>query len=592
MRYIGFLPFRNAEGKLARREFATRLAGAKLVCVMDASHGLVMMAEAGLKLVVSSDGRILLGAAFDLSGRLARANDLDGAAVEDLITRFWGPYVALAPLSGPAGATFGRFAVARDPSGGLACYIARAECGVFITSDLGLALSAGLPAPSIDWAMLAHDLVYRRGRGRRTCLMQVDELAPGAAAVIGSESIETNLAWDPWRVASAATDRLSHGEAASGLREQIDLCTGALGGLFARPVIELSGGLDSSIVAAALAGRDGLSAVHCVSPGPEGDERRYARAVAAAFDLPVEEHVLQVGHFDPLRLVNPTLPRPGRPGVLSAAHRIVQSHCREREADAVFTGAGGDSVFCSLSTPAPVADRFWREGPGPGFFRSLSDLSVRHNAPLWKVARMTARSIGKRFDPARGATFRFLSSRVLSTRQDLHPWLEAAPEHSRLGQSLHIESIAFILGYMEGQGRDTSIPTLAPLMSRPVLEACLRIPAWRWIEGGRDRAVARAAYRGTLPDLIVDRRSKGGIDHYVVGLFERNRGALRELLLEGLLAEAGLLDRLAVEAAFSASEVRRVADAHRLLELVDAEAWAQGWRGAVGVIATRDEPPP
>jgi asparagine synthase (glutamine-hydrolysing) len=179
-----------------------------------------------------------------------------------------------------------------------------------------------------------------------------------------------------------------------------------------------------------------------------------------------------------------------------------------------------------------------------------------------------------------------LRAEALPAAQDLHPWLVAAPPRAPLGKSLHVEAIAFILGYMEGQARLASIPTIAPLLARPVLEICLSLPTWRWIEGGRDRAVARAAYRGRLPDLVVERRSKGAVDHYVTALLERNRAAVRRLLLDGLLRQAGVLDAPAVEAAFAALEAGRPAEAHRLLELADAEAWARGWTGVAGPTLT------
>jgi asparagine synthase (glutamine-hydrolysing) len=593
MRFIGFLPVRDAQGQAARRTLETCLKRRGLDRVVDAANGLVLLVERGLARVASSDGRILLGDAFDDDGRPARVEDISGLAVEQLVERYWGPFVAIAPCSGPAGAIFGRFHVARDPSGGLDCYLARTGAGLYIASDLALALQAGLPAPQVDWAMLSHDLVHRRARGARTCLVEVEELVPGQAATIGSGKVETRLLWNPWRVVNRSLAGAPFPLAARALRSRIDLCTRVLVDGYDRPAVELSGGLDSSIVTAAADRRDGLSAIHCVSPGPEGDERTYARAVAAAFGLSLEEQTLSVGRFDPARVITSALARPGRPGVLGAAHRIVQAHCRAHRADVVLTGAGGDSVFCSLNTPAPVADRFWACGPGLGFLRSLDDLSHRHNASIWTVAAMTGRSIRRHFNPSRGATTRFLRPEAAPEHQDLHPWLAAAPDRSLLGHSLHIEAIAFILGYMQGQGRMNTIPTLAPLLSRPVLEACLGLPAWRWIEGGRDRAVARAAYRGRLPAHLIDRRSKGGVDHYVVGLFERNRVAVRDLLLDGLLTSIGVLDRPAVEAAFAAPEASRMGDAHRLLDLADAEAWARDWAGvAASTKATADDARP
>jgi asparagine synthase (glutamine-hydrolysing) len=579
MRFIGLLPRRDDRGKAARQTLRQALPRARFRQVIDAPQGLLLLAERTLMRALSRDGRLLLGPAFDEQGQPARAEDLVGADADQLLSRYWGPCIAIAPTPGPGGATYSRFTLARDPSGGLACYVALTSAGLYFASDLSLALQAGLPPPAIDWSMLTADIVYRRARGVRTCLTGLTELAPGQAATVGAETFEVQLSWDPWRDGGPARGQDSRDAAAQALQSRIDLCTSTLSRLFERPVLELSGGLDSSIVAAALGPRPGLTAIHCISPGPEGDERLYARAVASRFELPLSEHLLAIGRFDPARVTEPHLPRPGRPGVLGAAHRLVRNHCRARGADGVFTGAGGDSVFCSLNTPAPVADRFWAQGPGLGFLRSLGDLSRRHNVPIWSAARMTARSIRRTYDPMRGAVTQFLKAEAVPPGPDLHPWMAAAPERAPLGRSLHIASIAFILGYMEGQARSASTPTIAPLLSRPVLEACLSQPTWRWIEGGRDRALARLAYRDRLPARVIERRSKGGIDHYVTGLFERNADAVRELLLDGLLGQAGILNRPLVEAAFG-TPARRAVHAHRLLELADAEAWARNWTRA------------
>ena len=77
---------------------------------------------------------------------------------------------------------------------------------------------------------------------------------------------------------------------------------------------------------------------------------------------------------------------------------------------------------------------------------------------------------------------------------------------------------------------------LNPLVSQPVMEACLAIPSWQWREGGFDRAVAREAFRKDLPDLIAWRRGKGGPDGFTAPDRRSFPPAIRERLLDGLLA--------------------------------------------------------
>jgi len=53
----------------------------------------------------------------------------------------------------------------------------------------------------------------------------------------------------------------------------------------------------------------------------------------------------------------------------------------------------------------------------------------------------------------------------------------------------------------------------------------------RWRAGGRDRAVARAAFAADLPPAIIGRRSKGGPDGFSAIVLREHRTAIRERLL-------------------------------------------------------------
>ena len=94
-----------------------------------------------------------------------------------------------------------------------------------------------------------------------------------------------------------------------------------------------------------------------------------------------------------------------------------------------------------------------------------------------------------------------------------------------------------------------------PLLSQPVMEACLSVPTWMWISGGRNRSVARAAFANALPDSILNRRSKGSYTRYYAAIYERKRDDMLCFLMDGLLASRGLLN---------VDELRREADSvHR-----------------------------
>src|SRR3546814_5825518 len=80
-------------------------------------------------------------------------------------------------------------------------------------------------------------------------------------------------------------------------------------------------------------------------------------------------------------------------------------------------------------------------------------------------------------------------------------------------------------------------PQIVPLLSQPVVELCLSIPTWQWVHGGRGRAVARAAVAGILPDLLVERTTKGSPSGFVRRVYAAQGNAAREMLTDGKLVD-------------------------------------------------------
>ena len=75
----------------------------------------------------------------------------------------------------------------------------------------------------------------------------------------------------------------------------------------------------------------------------------------------------------------------------------------------------------------------------------------------------------------------------------------------------------------------------------------------------------------------MERVSKAGPDSFVRSIFDKHRHTYRDLLLEGLLARHGLLDREAVEAALNVDYRSEGSIIYRLLDLVETENWARSW---------------
>jgi len=209
--------------------------------------------------------------------------------------------------------------------------------------------------------------------------------------------------------------------------------------------------------------------------------------------------------------------------------------------------------------------------------RVAREIARLTNASIWTVAsraliRAWMRSPRYKWQ----GDIRFLSDRAgdmadLATR---HPWLDA-PAHALPGKAAHIALMITAQSYVEGLDPEAPIPTVAPLLAQPLVEACLGIPTWFWFKDGLNRAIAREAFRDDLPLPVQARRSKGTPGSFVAAIYEANRPIIRDLLLGGLLAQHGLIDRATLTQALKQPGPVRGFDYIRLMFLVDAEAWAR-----------------
>jgi asparagine synthase (glutamine-hydrolysing) len=270
------------------------------------------------------------------------------------------------------------------------------------------------------------------------------------------------------------------------------------------------------------------------------------------------------------------LPRPSA-RAFSQAHDIqLRSIAAALGTDAFFSGGGGDNVFGYLQSVLPVIDR-WKRGGG-GLLATLGDVAGIAEVSIWAALAASLRRGLRRREARRWmASERFVAPAALERLPfpHGHPWSEA-PAAVLPGKRVHGQAMIVIQNHLEGFGRLHDAPIISPLISQPIVETCMAIPTWLWCDGGANRAIARAAFTGRLPPMVIERRTKGAFDAYCARVFHANQGAVREMLLHGTLARQGLIDTDRIERATSAGEVSRP-DMLRLLDLVDVEAWIDAW---------------
>lgn len=551
---------------------AARMAPSLGLQQLAERSGLAVFGEQLRRTSIGGDRGVVIGDLFSQNDNLGRIHDLplpwlgeaDGDLVQILLRRFWGRYVAFLEVEGEV-------AVLRDPSSAMPCYRGGRDTWAFVASDLFAPAALGLLDRTIDWTFLPHLLAYDRRRSRRTGLAEVWEILPGTVwSPKGGDRLEWNLGQ-----LLAGKDRFRSPEVARQvLREAVERCVRELASPFRRLSLSVSGGLDSSIVAACLRDRDGVRAINYRTSDPESDERAYAGAVAEELGLLLDFHLDDVEGFDLETTPAPWLPRPGRHGVFQKLDAAFEDHARRHSCQAFMGGTGGDSVFYYSRTAAPAADRLRIEGP-LGALPTVSDVAILNETTFWTAANATWRIFRRsNKDRVPRPNLEFLSKSP--GPPEPHPWIDVA-RSAPAGRLRHVEGLVSIQGFLDGHRRATLGPVLSPLVAQPVMEVALRIPSWMWVAEGRDRAIARSAFVDRLPSQIVHRRTKGGVDRFVAEVYEANREVLRRTLVDGRLVAHDVIDGKAVAEALDRPPDLQGVPFQRLLTLMDLEAWTRAW---------------
>jgi asparagine synthase (glutamine-hydrolysing) len=266
--------------------------------------------------------------------------------------------------------------------------------------------------------------------------------------------------------------------------------------------------------------------------------------------------------------------RPPPNPMMQPYHRSIAIDLATSGTGILIDGGGGDNVLGRISTASPVLDALSQDGMGTAW-RTIGELAQLHGCTAWTVFRAALRRARRGRVRPWSADLRFLDADASWPMPQSHPWLEAIPGLPA-GKADQLGMIVGIRHFLADQA--LGLPaTFHPFLAQPLLEACLAMPSWLSIRGGQERAVARRAFRGLVPDSILHRRSKGRFESIFLKGFVSGRAQLETFLLDGRLRAEGLLDAAALSAYLRKPDEPRDHDYLRLLEIVAAEQWLRSF---------------
>ena len=572
--------------------------------------------QAAKALPLDNNGGIVLGTRFrsDSSNEAGSiSNDFTAGETRKildsggrrLIEKYWGSYIAILWDDSTH-----RHHVFRDPVGNAACYRIRHEDVDIFFSHIDDFVNF-LPIHfSINRRHLARRLVFSRFSSRDTGIENVENLPPGEClCILRGDAMRTQL-WDP--AAIAATPRLEKLESsAKALRETVERTVDAWASCYGNITLRLSGGLDSSILAACLASAssqprvtyfniaiDGLGRERLHLPGIDaatadklraiaghGDERYFARLVAQRWNAPlVQAYRSQAMDLRRLRHT-PMTTQPSMYFTVMENDDAELDMVRSHGTEAFFSGQAGDSVFLATSQPIGAIDYAFMHGCSKDLWEQLRNTAKLSRESLWTVLGKTIRH-GVLSHPYRSPVCVWELPTLLNkeladsmTAVDFASHLHSLEAYAHLppGKKNHVAGVAGSAYYDFVFDSGEYADHIDPLNSQPVWELMLQVPSYTALAGGVSRGLARIAFADVLPAEIRKRQMKGVGGPFYQQVVRRNRDHLREQLIDGQLVTQGYLDRKKLVDCLAAEEPSMIIPAPVMLNYLAAEIWLRRW---------------
>jgi asparagine synthase (glutamine-hydrolysing) len=464
-----------------------------------------------------------------LTGALARALDARGEAAFALLT--------------------GRFAGVAFDSSRDRCWVIRDQLGA----------QPLLYAPALDGALFAEherELLARLPRtpapDRLGVLGWIESGMPPAQRTLyegieripagGRLSLDERVAVERWwRLRYEGVQGGAVAELGERLRDAAFAAVSRAATGARRPAVKLSGGLDSSSVAAGLAAggfasRGALALGGAFADYPEADERELIEATARQAALALDVIAYDSGRS----MLAPALAHIERWRVPPASPNLflwqpLFARARELDVDVLLDGEGGDEVYGFAAYL--IADRLRR-----GRLLDAWSLTARipgidvHPDPQMRVRMRVLRHYGlrplvpsfvRRRRQAR-AHARAAPAALIGAddRASLEALREAGEQHrdGPLWWQMHAHTLIDMREQLDMAGHfcreaiDAGIAIRHPLLhDLRLVETALRIPPAAQFAAERDRPLLRDALRGQIPEQVRTRRAKSHLTDLVLG---------------------------------------------------------------------------
>ena len=518
--------------------------GHRRLSIIDVAGGTQPMENADGAVVITSDGEVYnfmrLRAALERNGHQFRTR----SDTEVIVHHFEQYGVAGIPaLDGMFAfaiweARTRRLTLARDRAGIKPLYYAElSDGGIVFASELHALLAHGGVDPELSIEGLASYFFSDYVHPPATIVRKVRRLAPGHTILWQDGNFGLPHAY--WQVpAPGPTPARPDGELAAELWSNLErgvssqLVSDVPVGIF------LSGGIDSSCVAAAAAAAGGrMKAFSIGFENATVDESKYARMMAERLDVEwISETLNERNLLDVLDVALDHIDEPlADPTFLPT---FLLARLAARHVKVVVGGHGGDELWGGHPT-----------------YRAHHMAAVYRHVPAWIRKHVIGGAVGftKRWDDDMVTRhLRWMSTidipdlaRAIPAAKGMRPATLAAPLPETDDLLQRILALDFsthlpgsVLTRVDRASMAHGLEVRQPLLDDAMLDLSFALPSRNKLGRGQGQYLLKLAARGKIPDEIIDRPTKGS----GIPLASWLRGPLRDRIAE-VVAHSPVFDR-------------------------------------------------
>lgn len=492
--------------------------------------------------------------------------------------------------------------LARDPFGIKPMFYAVRDGGLAFASEAEAVLRV-FPGPEVDMGGVVASLMYSWVPETRSVYKGLKKVQPGHwVEARPNGTVISRPYWDPVEefVESPAPEP-STADLTEVLQSSVDhhLISDVPLALF------LSGGLDSSLIAALASRSTGSLDAYTIAFRPEDhrfeampDDLSYARLVANEFGIELHEIEINPSLAEMLPKMVKRLGEPiGDPAALNTY--LISEAAQSLGVKVLLSGMGADELFGGYRKhyAALLASKY-RRVPRPirehliePLVRSTPVASKRRG---FRYARWSQRFVDfaslSEADAFQRSYSLFGKDELRSLLSpDLHPLIDDLLEEHRLvyaegpsddqvNRMCYTDTRLFLtslnLAYTDRASMAASVEVRVPYVDVEVARCAFAIPGRRKIVGRNRKVVLKEAARGLLPDVVIDRPKA----LFSVPLRSWIRGDMREMvdsLLSGDLVRQEVLDRSSVARLIDEDRSGAADYSRQIWQLLTLEAWYQ-----------------